>query len=93
MLFVSFQTDLNYSFFQVFNFHEFCSAQCSPVQTVGLADVINAGVFTIRVGAGNTSFSLIDGNNNSKYSLHCIAKVKPRNKFLKGSNGTIRQLC
>ena len=64
-----------------------------PVQTVGLADVINAGVFTVRVGAGKTSFSLIDVNDNSNYSLHCIAKVKPRNKFIKGSNETIRQLC
>ena len=74
------------------NFHEFCSVLV-PVQTVGLADVINAGVFTVRVGAGKTSFSLIDVNDNSNYSLHCIAKVKPRNKFIKGSNETIRQLC
>ena len=38
--------------------------KCSPVQTVGLTDVINANVLTVRVGAGNKSFSLIYGDGD-----------------------------
>ena len=55
---------------------------CPPVQAVGLADVVNASVFTVGVGAGSTTFSLIalmvKSLGKTANTSHCTTKVEPR---------------